>query len=379
MQKSNEPKGKVRFYIMNFVRIILVLALIGAYRNGRPLVLLISAFAFLITFLPEILDRKFGVRIPADFEVFIILFIYGTLFFGVSRGFYEKYWWWDIILNLGASIAFGFIGLTILYVLYKDEQLDASPLIIAIFTFCFAVSLGTMLEFFEFFMDTLFSFNLQASAVDTMKDLIVNSIGSFIVSIAGYLYVKEGKVNIISKLLTNFIEKNPLLFRSKKPETQEEKIKKLIKNNESEKLEFKSTLRFNLFTNEFDKKIEHANLKTISAFLNSNGGTLLIGVSDKSEIVGIEKDKFESDDKLILHLTNLIKQHIGKEFFQFIKFETMKAEEKQVVKIECASSDKPVFLKFNQEEEFYIRSGPSSTKLNGSTLVDYINRRFRKD
>ena len=36
--------------------------------------------------------------------------------------------------------------------------------------------------------------------------------------------------------------------------------------------------------------METACLKTICGFLNSNGGTLLIGVSDKGEIIGLSEE-----------------------------------------------------------------------------------------
>lgn len=57
-------------------------------------------------------------------------------------------------------------------------------------------------------------------------------------------------------------------------------VEELIHRGESERLEFKSTLRWNLHTDSKDKRIEHAVLKTIAAFLNTQGGTLLIGVED---------------------------------------------------------------------------------------------------
>lgn len=371
--------GKVRFYTINFVRVVLILAVITAYLNHRRLVLLISTLAFVVTFLPYLVHKKFAIKIPEDLEIIIILFIYGTLFFGVNQGFYERYWWWDVILNLGASIGLGFIGLTILYVLYKDEQLDASPIIISLFTFCFAFALGTLLEFFEFFLDGVLGFNLQLSLFDTMKDLIVDAVGAIMVAVAGYIYLQKGKDNMISKFIINFVEKNPLLFRSKKPETNEDKIKKIIEKGETETQEFKSTSRTNIFTKEFDRKIEHSNLKTISAFLNSNGGLLLIGISDKGDIPGIERDNFQDNDKAILHLTNLIKNYLGKEFFRFIEISIIKIGDKSIIKIECQKSDKPCFLKFNQAEEFYIRNGPSSVKLDGGSLIDYVNRRFVKE
>jgi len=356
MAKEIETSGKVHMVVINFVRVLLVVAFLGALRNNRPLVLFISALAFFVTFLPVILEKKWGVRIPAEFEVITLLFIYGSLFFGEVRGFYATYWWWDSLLNLVASMALGFVGLTILYVLYKEEKLGASPFIIAFFTFCFALALVTVWEIFEFAMDYFMQFNFQKSLIDTMGDIIVGGIGALFVSIAGYIYMKEGKKNFISKLIISFIDKNPLLFKSVRRERPDEKIFRLIKKGESDNLEFKSTLRTNLHINDFDKKIEHATLKTIVAYLNSKGGILLVGVNDEGEVIGIEKDNFQTNDKLNLHFTNLLKNTIGNQYLPLINFELVKIDGKHVLRIDCKKSDRPVFLKVD-EEEFFIRNG----------------------
>jgi Putative DNA-binding domain len=77
----------------------------------------------------------------------------------------------------------------------------------------------------------------------------------------------------------------------------------LIKRGESKTLEFKSTLRWNLKEDRKDDQgVTHAALKTIAAFLNTDGGDLLIGVADDGSIVGIERDKLENDDKFMRHL-----------------------------------------------------------------------------
>ena len=363
--------------VLNLVRLLLVVALIGAYLNKRWLVFFVSCVALAATFLPVFLDRRFGIKIPADFEVTVILFIYGSLFFGEVRGFYSAFWWWDIALNFAAAIALGLVGFTILYVLYKEEMIDASPLIIGIFTFCFAVAIGTMWEIFEFSSDYFFGFNLQRSGIDTMIDLVVNAAGAFIVSIVGYVYIKGGNINIVSKLISSFIERNPKFFRSEK-ENVWEKLLELIKGGESESLEFKSTLRINMFTKQFDKTMERAVLKTVVAYLNSSGGTLLVGVSDKGEILGIEKEGFGSNDKLSLHFTNLIKESIGNEFLPFIQFGLVGVDGKHILRVKCKKSDRPVFLKIANDEEFYVRNGPATVRLNGRELVEYVRHKFEK-
>ncbi|MCP4400929.1 MAG: ATP-binding protein, partial [bacterium] len=91
-------------------------------------------------------------------------------------------------------------------------------------------------------------------------------------------------------------------------------ILQVIERGESTRLEFKSTIRWNLKTNKAGKGIEIAWLKTVAAYLNSEGGTLLLGVRDDGEVLGLEADNFQNEDRLLLHVNNLLKQHVGLEF-----------------------------------------------------------------
>ena len=86
----------------------------------------------------------------------------------------------------------------------------------------------------------------------------------------------------------------------------------LIKQGESKTLEFKSTLRWNLKEDrKDDKQITHASLKTIAAFLNTEGGDLLLGVADDGAVVGIERDRLDNDDKFMLHLAQVVRNGLG--------------------------------------------------------------------
>lgn len=146
--KSGGQNRKVRVIVLNLIRLLLVVAFFGALFNGRNLILFISIFAFVATFLPMIFKKVFDVELPAQLEVIVILFIYGALFFGKVNGFYAEFWWWSILLNVTLASAFGLVGLTVMYSLYKGDKIHGSPLIIAVFAFCFAVAVGTVWEFF---------------------------------------------------------------------------------------------------------------------------------------------------------------------------------------------------------------------------------------
>jgi hypothetical protein len=154
----------------------------------------------------------------------------------------------------------------------------------------------------------------------------------------------------------------------------DDNLRTLIDQGESDTLEFKSTMRMNLKTGKPGKEIELAWLKTVIAFFNTNGGTLLIGVDDNGTILGLEADKFDNDDKCRLHFKNLISQHIGLEFSEFIEFDLKSTEGKTIAVIYCSRANAPVFLKHGKHEDFFIRSGPSSLKLSVSQVLKYLKQ-----
>jgi hypothetical protein len=155
-----------------------------------------------------------------------------------------------------------------------------------------------------------------------------------------------------------------------------ERLYALISRGESPVMEFKSTMRMNLKTGKTGKEIELAWLKTVVAFLNTEGGTLLIGIDDDGNIQGLAADGFESDDRCRLHFKNLISQHIGLEFSDFIDFELHPVEGKSIGVINCSRANAPVFLKHGQKnEDFFIRSGPASLKLSVSQVLKYLQQR----
>lgn len=125
--------------------------------------------------------------------------------------------------------------------------------------------------------------------------------------------------------------------------------------------------------------MERAVLKTLVAFLNSKGGTLLIGVSDDGTIQGVDLESFEnSKDKFGLHLNNLITSQIGKEFLPFINYSFVDIDGRPIMRVVCQESDRPVFLTEGKTDTFFVRSGPSTIDLHGMDLLYYANHNFGK-
>ena len=166
-------------------------------------------------------------------------------------------------------------------------------------------------------------------------------------------------------------------LRSAKQEEEDPvlRIHRLINLGEGNNIEFKSTVRMNLNKGKPGKEIEFAWLKAVVAFLNSDGGTLLLGVADNGKITGLEADNFENNDRCLLHIKNLFNHHIGAEFSDFVDFILLIVEDKKVVTVDCHEAGKPVFLRVGKNEEFYIRSGPSNSRLAPSQMLRYVQQK----
>lgn len=150
----------------------------------------------------------------------------------------------------------------------------------------------------------------------------------------------------------------------------------LVNQGENTTTEFKGTLRTNLHTGDKDARMELGVLKTVAAFLNSHGGTLIVGVLDDGNPVGIEADKFENDDKMLLHLDNLLKDKIGAQHLLHVRPRFDEYQDKKVLVVECKPGKAPVFVKDCGVEKFFVRAGASTMELSGSQTHEYVKQRF---
>lgn len=198
-----------------------------------------SILALILFLLPTILDHRFNIELPDVLETIVILFIFSSIFLGEIRGFYEQYPLWDKLLHISSGFLTAAIGFSLIDILNRHGNigLKLSPIFVAIFGFCFSMTVGVVWEFFEFGMDQLLGFDMQKDVyitqfssvllgditvniesvvvngvewesyvdiglIDTMQDLIVNAIGAVVFSIFGWIYItKRGKKGWIENLL----------------------------------------------------------------------------------------------------------------------------------------------------------------------------------
>lgn len=202
------------------------------------------------------------------------------------------------------------------------------------------------------------------------------------------IHNKGWDIELIKKRKNELIDWYKIEFNhpgNSKEEEEEDKgggtIKDLIKEGESESLEFKATLSYDLATKARNKILEFSVLKTIVAFNNSGGGTLLIGISDEGEAHGIENDLIihGDEDGFQLHLTNLILSQLGINYAsskgKHVMINFIDIDDKKVCKVEIRSSSKPLYITDQnkhgkKKEKYFVRVGNQTKEIENISDIN---------
>lgn len=166
---------------------------------------ILGTFAML---LPGFTEKRLKVSIPTNMIFVYSVFLYCAIYLGEVKNFYYRIPDWDIILHTFSGAMMGALGFTVISFLNKSEKVPVylTPIFVAFFSFCFAVTAGVFWEFYEYTADGLLGTNMQKFGVedgtllighyaltDTMADLLVDCIGAFAISVIGYISIKHGK------------------------------------------------------------------------------------------------------------------------------------------------------------------------------------------
>lgn len=174
----------------------------------------VTLAALVLTFLPGQLASRVGLRLPPSFLAAIALFVLATLYLGEVRDFYNRFWWWDLVLHFGSAMGFGILGFLLIFMLFHGDRYAAPPWAVGVLSFCLAMTVGALWEVFEYAIDRLFGTNMTKSGLpDTMGDLIVDAVGAALAALAGvvYLYGRAGRG--LRAPFDLFIETNRSRFR----------------------------------------------------------------------------------------------------------------------------------------------------------------------
>ena len=186
-------------------------------KTDYVLILIQCLLGIFALFIPSMISKKAKIVIPSSMYIIYIIFLYAAIFLGEVRDFYYRVPHWDTILHTFSGAGIGALGFSVINLLTKEKKVNVnlSPFFIAMFSFCFAVTIGVFWEIYEFSFDGLLGLNMQkfalengsrllgrAALMDTMKDLIVDSLGALLMSVLGYVSLKYKKGWLDKLLIT---------------------------------------------------------------------------------------------------------------------------------------------------------------------------------
>lgn len=199
-------------YATRIVWVVLGAAMAFAIWSGHWSNVFVIVTAFFLTLLPTVFADRFEIKFPMAFLAAISLFVFATLFLGEVLDFYNRFWWWDILLHGMSAVGFGIIGFLFIFFLFEGDRYAAPPWALALIAFVFALSIGTLWEIFEFGMDEIFGLNMQKSGLpDTMTDLIVDALGALTGALSGFFWLKGRQVGF-SGMIDEFVALNRQWF-----------------------------------------------------------------------------------------------------------------------------------------------------------------------
>lgn len=164
---------------------------------------------------------------------------------------------------------------------------------------------------------------------------------------------------------------------------------KLLAIGENDKIEFKSSLQWDVKESRKNTELHNEVIKTVCAFANTNGGTLVIGVDDNSNILGLESDYnlFSKDNKrdaFHLTLSNIFDRSFDRDFCVGIDRKILQIEDNDICVIEVKPSPNPIFVKVISKQNaaplsnvFFIRDNNRTLMINDNIeLLQYVKRKW---
>lgn len=159
-------------------------------------------------------------------------------------------------------------------------------------------------------------------------------------------------------------------------------MRSLIAQGESATLEFKSSFRWDLRENKLNRVLEGVILKTLAGYMNGSGGTLLIGVSDDGNIIGLENDyktlKKQDRDGFEQALMTAVATKLGADACPFVQIVFHTLEGKELCRVIVSPTRRPVYLKEGELPKLYVRTGALTRELNVQEAVNYTSERWPK-
>ena len=199
---------QIEFAIALALQLAIAIVAVSALVRGQLLVGFAGVLILILTFAPAIIERQLNIQLPIEITLITSVFLFASFYLGEVRDFYERFWWWDLVLHGTSALLIGIVGFISVYSFYMTRRVQVAPVYIACITFALAVTVGTLWEIFEFVMDRYLGLNMQRSGlVDTMTDLIINAFGALVAAITAFMFVRGGDHDGARRIIRRFAKR----------------------------------------------------------------------------------------------------------------------------------------------------------------------------
>ncbi len=221
MQDYNLPPplshaDKIQLTISYLLKAIVVFTIIMSIIEFNPFLMASSLVILIFSAMPSVVERTFRITLPVEVDLTLTAFVFAHFMLGEVQDYYNRFWFFDLILHSSSGILIGLVGFVIMYFFLFSSRVSANPLLVSVLSVSFSLAVGALWEIFEFGMDQIFGFNMQKSGnVDTMSDLIVDFLGACIVGVGVYRYLTRDEDGLVKLMINRFIQYNMKLRRRK--------------------------------------------------------------------------------------------------------------------------------------------------------------------
>ncbi len=194
-----------------------------------------------------------------------------------------------------------------------------------------------------------------------------------------FLEFLTARRRLLAKAMNEFIES--WISKIDSETISEHDVRRLMACGENERVEFKSSLRWAVNEERVNKALEAVTIKTLAGFLNSEGGTLLIGVDDSGRAVGLAEDyktlKGQSRDAFEQHLQHIVASNLGEALsVSYMTVNFHEIDGKDICQVAVDTSDEPVYVENASQPLFYVRNGNLTQPLPVDETVKYVQRHW---
>lgn len=166
-------------------------------------------------------------------------------------------------------------------------------------------------------------------------------------------------------------------------EERKHSIPEIIQGGETARVEFKSSVRWDIQEKRVNRSLEKVIAKTIAGFFNARGGDLLIGVADDGVILGLNNDyqslKNGNADGFERMINDLIKSKLGGDLCPFLHFTFATINYQEICRITVERSPRPAYLEEGKNSAFFVRMGNSTRQLDVREALDYAKNRWHEN